>query len=49
MLGRMRASPPAIGDVVPDFELPDHTGKTVSLNQLVIGNGLVLIFYRGLW
>ena len=40
---------PALGATAPDFTLPDETGKPVSLTRLTVGNGLVLIFYRGLW
>ncbi len=32
------------GSKAPDFELPDHTGKTVSLSQLA-GKNVVLYFY----
>lgn len=40
---------PAVNATAPDFTLPDHTGQSVSLGQLCAGNGLVLIFYRGIW
>ena len=47
---------PQVGQRVPDFSLPDTTGKTVSLNELLTtpinGNapkGVLLVFYRGYW
>jgi len=47
---------PQVGQRVPDFSLPDMSGKQVSLNELlttpVNGNvpkGVLLIFYRGYW
>ncbi len=40
---------PEIGEIAPNFTLPDETGREVQLAQLVLGNGLILIFYRGLW
>jgi len=42
--GRM----PEVGQVVPDFELPDSTGAPQRLASLVKGS-LVLLFYRGDW
>lgn len=38
-----------IGQVAPDFTLPDATGKTVTLSQLVTQQPVVLTFYRGGW
>jgi len=47
---------PQVGQRVPDFSLPDTTGKQVSLNELLTtpinGNapkGVLLVFYRGYW
>ena len=47
---------PHVGQRVPDFTLPDTSGKQVSLNELLTtpinGNapkGVLLIFYRGYW
>ena len=39
----------AAGDVLPDFELPDHAGNTRRLSELVAGDPTVLQFYRGFW
>jgi thioredoxin-dependent peroxiredoxin len=33
------------GDVVPDFELPDETGKVRKLSELLEGGPVVLYFY----
>lgn len=47
---------PQVGQRVPEFSLPDTSGKTVSLNELLTtpinGNrpkGVLLVFYRGYW
>ena len=47
---------PQVGQRAPDFTLPDTTGKSVSLSELlsqpVSGNpskGVLLVFYRGYW
>jgi len=47
---------PQVGQRVPDFSLPDTSGRQVSLNELLTapinGNapkGVLLIFYRGYW
>lgn len=47
---------PAIGQRVPDFTLPDTTGKPVSLTQFFDSSSgttapkvVLLIFYRGAW
>ena len=38
------------GDVLADFSLPDATGNTVTLGQLIGDTGVaVLVFYRGAW
>jgi len=42
--GRM----PEVGQVVPDFELPDSASAPQRLSSLVKGS-LVLLFYRGDW
>jgi len=50
------AAAPQVGQRVPDFTLPDSTGHSVSLTQLLSGlagkeppKALLLIFYRGYW
>lgn len=47
---------PQVGQRVPEFSLPDTSGKQVSLNELLTtpinGNapkGVLLVFYRGYW
>ena len=38
-----------VGDQAPDFELPNATGKTVRLSQLLAQGPVVINFYRGEW
>ena len=38
-----------VGDAVPNFELPDATGKQVELQTLLREGPVVLTFYRGGW
>ena len=38
-----------VGDTVPDFELPDAMGRTVSLSEMLRSGPVVLTFYRGSW
>ena len=47
---------PQVGQKVPEFSLPDASGKQVSLNELLSTpvngqppKGVLLIFYRGYW
>lgn len=47
---------PQVGQKVPEFTLPDSTGREVSLNELLTTpidgkqpKGVLLIFYRGYW
>jgi hypothetical protein len=47
---------PQVGQRVPEFSLPDTSGRQVSLNELLTtpinGNapkGVLLVFYRGYW
>ena len=47
---------PQVGQRVPDFTLPDTTGKSVSLSELLsqpingsAPKGVLLVFYRGYW
>jgi hypothetical protein len=42
-------SPPSIGEVAPDFSLPDSQGNTVCLTDACADRPLVLVFYRGHW
>ncbi|MEH6940639.1 peroxiredoxin-like family protein [Bacillus sp. JJ722] len=37
------------GDQVPDFKLPDATGKTVSITEELSKGPVILTFYRGGW
>jgi hypothetical protein len=50
------ANAPAVGAKAPDFSLPDASGRTVALGDLLAppaaeaaGSWLLLIFYRGHW
>lgn len=38
-----------IGDVAPDFSLPDARGHQVTLSQLRSAGPVILSFYRGAW
>jgi len=33
----------------PDFTLPDHAGRPVTLSQRLGGGPILLVFYRGHW
>jgi hypothetical protein len=37
---------PSIGEQVPDFTLPDQSGKPRTLHDLMGPNGLMLVFVR---
>ena len=37
------------GDPMPDFELPNVAGATVSSSDLLAEGPLVVTFYRGVW
>jgi peroxiredoxin len=43
------ASAPQVGDVMPDFMLPDQDGHMVTLDGLLQGGPAVLVFHRGHW
>jgi hypothetical protein len=43
------AQTPRVGQKAPEFTLPDQTGRSVALGDLLSPNGAVLIFYRGHW
>lgn len=38
-----------VGDRMPVFELPDHTGKIWNLDEQLSESPVVLVFYRGDW
>lgn len=38
-----------VGDAMPDFLIPDHTGRLVSAGALLEQGPLVLSFFRGGW
>lgn len=38
-----------VGGLMPDFSLPDSSGKTVRLRDLLKGGPVILAFYRGSW
>ena len=37
---------PQVGEMVPDFTLPDQNGSPVSLQSVLGPNGGILLFYR---
>lgn len=39
----------AVGERVPDFELPDSDGTSRRLSVLVAARPHILVFYRGHW
>ena len=49
--GASRSAPDAlaIGDTVPDFDVPRAGGGTVSLTQARADGPVAIIFYRGHW
>ena len=48
MSGR-RGTAAAVGDVFPDLDLPDHTGRERRLSELASGDPVALLFSRGWW
>jgi peroxiredoxin len=38
-----------VGSKLPEFQLPDHSGKTISSSALLAKGRLVLCFIRGRW
>lgn len=42
-------SPPQVGQIAPDFVLPDSTNVMRRLSELVAERPVVLIFFRGHW
>jgi len=37
---------PQVGEPVPDFTLPDQTGRTHTVKSILGPNGAMLVFYR---
>jgi AhpC/TSA family len=37
------------GELAPDFTLPNASGRSVGLNELLARGPVVLSFYRGRW
>jgi hypothetical protein len=37
---------PQVGERVPDFSLPDQTGKTETLKSIMGPKGAMLVFFR---
>jgi peroxiredoxin len=46
---RLAANILPVGSKVPEFQLPDHDGKTISSSDLLAKGRLVLCFIRGRW
>ena len=46
---RLAANILSVGSKVPEFQLQDHDGKTVSCSDLLTKGRLVLCFIRGRW
>jgi peroxiredoxin len=40
---------PDVGQLAPDFTLPDSTGAPRTLASLAAERALVLVFFRGHW
>jgi peroxiredoxin len=40
---------PQVGQIAPDFALPDSNGNMRRLSELVSSGPVVLIFFRGHW
>jgi hypothetical protein len=37
---------PQVGDLVPDFSLPDQTGRVRTRDSILGPNGAILLFHR---
>jgi cytochrome oxidase Cu insertion factor (SCO1/SenC/PrrC family) len=48
MISILVAAVLAVGQLAPDFTLPDQSGKSVTLSA-ERGQKVVLVFYRGFW
>ncbi len=46
---RLAASILPVGSKIPEFQLPDHDGKTIASSDLLAKGRLVLCFIRGRW
>jgi peroxiredoxin len=46
---RLAANTLSVGSRIPEFQLQDHDGKTISSSDLVAKGRLVLCFIRGRW
>ncbi len=42
-------SAPKVGDILPDFVLPDQDGRLVSLSKLLFNGPVIVAFLRGHW
>ena len=40
---------PDLGQLAPEFTLPDSTGTPRALSSLLEARSLVLVFFRGHW
>ncbi len=38
-----------VGDIAPDFTLPNAVGESFSLSEMLTEGPVVLSFYRGAW
>lgn len=47
--GEVGATAPAVGDLMPPFALPAHTGRLVSLEEVLALGPAVISFNRGHW
>ena len=47
--GEVGAGAPQVGDLMPPFLLPDHTGRLVSLKDLIASGPVAVSFARGHW
>src|SRR3546814_5512473 len=43
------AGAPVVGDVMPDFAMPDQDGRIVRLSEIVAQGPTVLAFHLGTW
>lgn len=47
--GEVGAEAPAVGEPMPPFLLPDSTGRSVSLDELIADGPVIVSFNRGHW